>query len=309
MIVSASYRTDIPAFFADWFRARLADGHCDVRNPYGGKPYRVALRGDGVDGYVFWTRNAAPFADALADVAALSLPFVVQYTVTGYPRALDAHTPRAEQAIDQIKAISHRFGRRSVVWRYDPVLFTSVTGPDWHRGTFARLAGALKDATDECVISFANIYKKTQRRLSNVAKLHNLAWNDPEWDEKQALLAGLRDIAAENGLQLTVCSQEQALIESVAGAKCIDVERLSDVANRPIAARTKGNRPGCLCAESRDIGAYDTCAHGCAYCYAVSSHEKAVRNLRAAAGQSPSSCASDSKSETSSIGFSQSADE
>ena len=285
MIVSASYRTDIPAFFAHWFRARLAEGQCEVANPYGGKPYRVALRGDGVDGYVFWTRNAAPFADALSDVAALGLPFVVQYTVTGYPRALDAHTPRAEEAISQIRAISERFGRRSVVWRYDPVLFTSITGPDWHRDTFRRLASALSGVTDECIVSFANIYKKTERRLTAVSELHDFAWNDPEWGEKRALLSELRDLAAENGLQLTICSQEPAQVDGVTGAKCIDTDRLSDVADRPVAARTKGNRPGCLCAESRDIGAYDTCANGCVYCYAVSDHEKAAMRLREIVGK------------------------
>ena len=90
MIISAGYRTDVPAFHADWFRARLADGVCEVANPYGGKPSAVALRGDGVDGYVFWTRSAAPFAAAFDDVAALNLPFVVQFTVTGSSRNLDA---------------------------------------------------------------------------------------------------------------------------------------------------------------------------------------------------------------------------
>ena len=97
MIVSASYRTDIPAFHADWFRARLADGVCRVANPYGGKPFSVALRGDGVDGYVFWTRNTAPFADAFDDVAALGLPIVVQFTVTRRPYAAGRRRGRPDR--------------------------------------------------------------------------------------------------------------------------------------------------------------------------------------------------------------------
>lgn len=282
MIVSASYRTDIPAFFADWFRARLAEGACMVANPYGGKPYQVALTGDAVDGYVFWTRNAAPFGAALDDVSALRLPFVIQFTVTGYPRGIDAHTPRAEDAVAQIAALAQKFGPRAVVWRYDPVLITSLTPSEWHRRNFADLASKLRNAVDECVISAAHIYKKTQRRLNLAAKAHDFTWNDPDEGEKRVLLSDIAGIAAGNGIKPAVCSQPTMLGDGLVAARCIDAARLSDIAGYDIAARQKGNREGCLCAMSRDIGAYDTCAHGCVYCYAVSDHDKAVARLRAA---------------------------
>jgi hypothetical protein len=189
MIVSASYRTDIPAFFAGWFRARLAAGHGEISNPYGGKPYRVDPRGENVDGYVFWTRNAAPFADAFVDVAALSLPFVVQFTITGYPRRLDAHTLRADETMLQIVALAQKYGPRAVVWRYDPVLITSHTPAEWHRRNFADIAARLAGSVDECVVSSAQIYKKTRRRLDQAASTLDFAWNEPNWDEKRALLA------------------------------------------------------------------------------------------------------------------------
>lgn len=280
MIVSASYRTDIPAFFADWFRARLADGACLVANPYGGRPSHIALRGDGVDGYVFWTRNAAPFDEALDDVAALGLPFVIQFTVTGYPRAIDAHTPRADAAVAQIAALAQKFGPRAVVWRYDPVLVTSLTPADWHRRNFAGLAARLRHSVDECVVSAAQIYKKTQRRLNSAARSADFTWNDPADGEKRALLSDIAGIAADHGIKPAVCSQSTMLGGGLSAARCIDAVRLSDVAGYDIAARRKGNREGCLCAESRDIGAYDTCAHGCAYCYAVSDHDRAVAKMR-----------------------------
>lgn len=288
MIVSASYRTDIPAFHADWFRARLADGVCTVANPYGGKPSSIALRGDGVDGYVFWTRNAAPFAAAFDDVAAHGLPFIVQFTVTGYPRSLDAYTPRAADAVAQIAALARKSGPRAVVWRYDPVVFTSMTPATWHRRNFADLARQLAGSVDECVLSAAQIYKKTERRLNIAAKTHDFGWQDPDWDEKRDLLGEMVETAADFGIKATICSQPEALVNTVTGdvsadltaARCIDAARLSDIAGHDIAARQKGNRDGCLCAESRDIGAYDTCAHGCVYCYAVSDHDRAVEKLR-----------------------------
>jgi hypothetical protein len=276
MIVSASYRTDIPAFYADWFRARLAAGWCEVRNPYGGKPYRVPLAAPDCDGFVFWTRNAAPFSAAFDDVAAAGLPFVVQFTVTGYPRPLDAHTPRPDVVVAQIRDLARRFGPRAVVWRYDPVLFTSLTPPARHRETVAELAASLAGSVDECVVSSAQIYRKTRRRLGRAAKTGQFDWKDPDIDEKSALLGDLQAILGGCGIEMTVCSQSELKTAGVEPAACIDAARLSDVAGRPLAARVKGNRPGCICAESRDIGAYDSCAHGCVYCYAVSDHAKAA---------------------------------
>ena len=282
MIVSASYRTDIPAFYADWFQARLDAGVAEVRNPYGGAPYRVSLRPDEVTGYVFWSRNLAPFSAALERVAEQGVPFVLQFTVTGYPRALETSTIAVGTAVAQLRALAQRYGPRAIVWRYDPVLLTSLTPPDWHRAQVARLARELRGVTDEVCLSFAQIYRKTRRNLEQAAAQHDFAWHDPSEPEKAALLADLAAIAADYSISGTICSQA-----TLGGppARCIDIGRLSDIAGRALSARTKGNRPGCLCAESRDIGAYDTCPHGCVYCYAVRDRDRAAaahRGYRAA---------------------------
>lgn len=275
MIVSASYRTDIPAFYTRWFLRRLSDGEAWVANPYGGKPYRVSLAPTDVDAFMFWTRNLAPFADALAAVEAMQRPYAVQYTVTGYPQVLETGVPPAAHGIRQIMALAARRGPWAAVWRYDPILFSSLTPPDWHRVNFAKIAGALAGAVDEVTVSFATIYRKTARNLSAASSAGGFEWWDPPSDEQQALIADLAEIAAEANMRLTVCSQPHLEQPGVAGAACIDTARLSLNAGYDIAARRKGNRPGCLCGESRDIGAYDTCAHGCVYCYAVSNAERA----------------------------------
>ena len=280
MIVSASYRTDIPAFYGEWFLGRLKAGEAWVRNPYGGKPNRVALSVPEVDGFVFWTRNSAPFAAALTAVEAMGLPYVVQYTVTGYPRASETGVASAEHASAQIATLSARRGRAAVVWRYDPILFSDLTSPDWHRRNFTHLARALSPYVDEVTVSFAHMYRKTVRNLKTAAAAGNFDWRDPDDDERRSFLAELATIATDHGLRLTVCSQPTLEQEGAGAAACIDAERLSRVAGHPVTARQKGNRPGCLCAESRDIGAYDSCAHGCVYCYAVRDHAKAREAVR-----------------------------
>ena len=88
-------------------------------------------------------------------------------------------------------------------------------------------------------------------------------------------------------MRLTLCTEPELASVAAQPARCIDAERLSDIAGRAILAREKGNRPGCLCAESRDIGAYDTCAQGCVYCYAVESHDRAARRIKAQDPEAP----------------------
>lgn len=280
MIVSASYRTDIAAFYGDWFARRFRAGYARVRNPYGGPAYTVPLR-EGVDGFVFWTRNARPFLPVLHEIRAAGFPFVVQYTVTGYPRPLETSVVAADEAVATIHELARTFGRRAVVWRYDPIVATSLTPADWHAETMAWLAARLAGAVDECCTSFATIYRKTTRNMDVAARAHRFLWKDPPDERKRRLLARLAGTVAPHGIDLTLCSQPQLLVNGVAPAQCVDARRLSDLAGRPIAARTKGNRPGCFCAESRDLGDYDTCPHGCAYCYAVASRTTAKRRFQA----------------------------
>jgi hypothetical protein len=279
VIVSASYRTDIPAFHGRWFLGRLAAGSCRVANPYGGPDRTVRLDRGAVDGFVFWTRNPAPFAEALAAVHRRGDPFVVQQTVTGYPRGLDAATPTAAQGVAALRAVSKHYGRRAAVWRYDPIAVTDSTPAAWHRENFARLAGLLSGAVDEAVVSFLQVYRKTRRNLDRAAQANGFSWRDPDDGEKAALLADLAAIAADHGIRLTVCGQPSLLGGTVGEARCIDAARLSDVAGRDIAAADKPHRAGCACARSTDIGAYDTCPHCCVYCYAVTDRERAKQRI------------------------------
>lgn len=281
MIVSASYRTDIPAFYGRWFMNRLAAGFARVANPYGGPAYPIPLDQAAVDGFVFWTKNLAPFLGPLEAVARRGYPFVVQYTINNYPRALEASVADAPGAVARMRDLARDFGARAAVWRYDPVLLTTLTPPAWHLGNFRTLAASLEGATDEVVVSFAHIYRKSARNLAVAARAHGFAWEDPDDGRKRDLAEQLAAIAAGHGMRLNLCAQPEYGAGGAGAARCIDAARMAQVAGRPISEKEKGNRPGCACHASRDIGAYDTCPHGCVYCYAVERRSLAQRRFKA----------------------------
>ena len=279
MIISASYKTDIPAFYGEWLVNRLRAGYCMMRNPLNRKPIRVSLERADVDGIVFWTKNFRPFMKHVDYVASLGFPFMVQYTINGYPVSLENNVVEWQRSVDTSRAVAERFGPRCVVWRYDTVIFSDQTPSDFHLTNFVRLADAMKGATDECVISFMQLYRKTTRNMDAMARESGNRWWDPPAEEKRELACRLFDMAAERGMTLTICSQPEIATVQPA-SRCIDDKRLSDVAGRPISVRTSGNRAGCECAVSRDIGDYDTCPHGCIYCYAVRSNDLAISRFR-----------------------------
>ncbi len=283
MIISASFRTDIPAFYGEWFVRRLEAGYCRTVNPIGGQIHTIPLGRDAVDGIVFWTKNVRPFLPRLERVAEMGYPFYVQHSITGYPRALENRVPPVESLVRAAWELSRRYGPRAAVWRYDPIVYTSLTPSDHHLSMFTRLARQLEGAVDEVVISFAHIYRKTARNMSQAAGEEGFTWRgeEPPDEEKRALAGEMAEVAAEHGMKLGVCSQSVYTCGRAVNARCVDAPRLSAVAGRPVTARTKGNRPDCLCAESRDVGAYDTCPHGCVYCYAVAGREAALERYRA----------------------------
>lgn len=251
-----------------------------TRNPYSNLPVRISLSREDVDGFVFWTRNLGPFFPALEEVRGAGLPFVVQYTITGYPRELESSVVPPEQSIENIRRAAELFGPRTCVWRYDTILFSSLTPLDFHRRNFEALAHRLEGTTDEVVISFAQIYRKTKKNLEAAATKFGFVWEDPEEQVKGTLVSEMASIARAHGMQLSVCSQKRFVGSGIRDAKCVDANRLSDVGDTRIRVLRKGNRPECGCDQSRDIGAYDTCPHGCVYCYAVRNKEVAQQHYR-----------------------------
>jgi hypothetical protein len=287
MIISASYKTDIPTFYGEWFMNRVRAGYCKMVNPYGRQIYRVDLSLEQVDGFVFWTKNIGPFLKYLPEIERRGYPFTIQHTINGYPRELEARVINYNQTVEHMKRVAGEYGPERLIWRYDPILFTTLTPVEWHRKNFEQLACQLKGTTDEVVISFAQVYRKTKRNVEEAAREHGFDWSEHQ-DEEHVLQIG-RELATEfaqvarsYGMQLKICSQKAFLIPDVVEeARCVDAERLERISGRIITGKThqKGNRKECSCFASRDIGEYDTCPHGCVYCYAVQRRDVALQRF------------------------------
>jgi len=276
MIISASRRTDIPAFYARWLMGRLRAGFCTVRNPFNAAQVsHVSLCPDDVSALVFWTRDPRPLLPLLPEIRAMGHEPFFLFTLLGNPRALDPKCPEPETGLAAFEALAGALPGR-VTWRYDPVALTEATPPDWHRRMFEALASRLAGRADRVVVSLVEPYRKIARRM---AALENdgFAALDRDTAAEVRLFADLRDMAAANGMTLFTCSQPEIFeAAGIPPARCIDPDWIESHIARPLAdAKDPNQRPRCGCAPSKDIGAYDTCLFGCRYCDGPSSFERA----------------------------------
>lgn len=267
MIVSVSRRCDIPAFQAEWFMASLRAGEVTVNNPFRPRQARrVSLNANDVDAFVFWSRDPRPLLCHLAEIERGGYPYYFLITMNGYPRLLEPDVPTTDETTAFSRELSARIGRRRMVWRYDPVIFTPATDISFHLDNFSRLAGLMAPFTSRVIVSFFDPYVKALRRLLKAGIDAGMAGGSSE--QQVALLARLAAIASATGLEIQSCA-EPALAAGVTAGKCIDEGLLNEVFGLDLAYRKdRAQRKLCLCHESVDIGTYGTCRHGCLYCYA-----------------------------------------
>lgn len=275
VIISASRRTDIPAFYGDWMMNRLRAGQVLVRNPVNHHQVsRVSLRPDRIDGLVFWTRNPSPFLRRLPELDALGVPYYFQVTLTPYGTDLEPGLPGREELLRGFLDLSDRLGARRVLWRYDPILLFRGVDADWHRRAFERLASRLAFSTTRCTISFVHLYRKCRARLRGLEVV------EPDLRLKLALADHLSAAGAARGIQVVACAdQDLEECATVGAGKCVDDELLSRIGGRVLrGVKDPSQRAACRCVRSVDIGAYETCLHSCRYCYAWRSPSAARKN-------------------------------
>jgi hypothetical protein len=290
-IISASRRTDIPRYFGAWFGRRREAGFARFRNAFGG-PGEVSLRDE--LGYLFWTRYAHPFAAQLAALRGDGIPYVFQYTITGYGRDIERKAPGLPLVLQDFLDVSQTLPDPSCIqWRYDPIVVSEKRDLDFHRTNFRKLAESLRGATRVVNTSIIEPYVRTIRRVADPTVLYRRV--DPERHRSVArrypdlpcvgaeiasLMADLASIAEANGMELRSCSNpELALPPSQCCGPDLFFPYGDPVVQQTSDLRQAPTRPSCRCMPTVDIGMDNTCPAGCSYCYAVTSHETAVANL------------------------------
>jgi hypothetical protein len=273
-VISASRRTDIPGFYSEWFVNRLKAGYVFVQQPYSGKWSRVSLRPEDVGAVFFCSKNYRPLLERLDAVERTTRNLFFHYTITAN-RELEAHTPDAGEAVKDCRHLVKRYSPDHVIWRYDPVCVTDKLSFETHLERFTRLAEQLKGSVSRCIISFAHPYRKAIANFSRYTD-HRMTELSPERQREYALV--LAERARQFGIGLYACCNDHLLSERVGKAHCIDGAYLSRLFQARLDARKGATRKECGCTKSVDIGAYDTCAHGCLYCYANADKDKACAN-------------------------------
>jgi hypothetical protein len=281
IILSASRRTDIPAFYMEEFMAGIRLGRFTVTHPFNGRALTVPASTERVHTIVFWSKSYGPFLRGgygeTLQAAGYGLFF--NFTVTSENPLLEPRVPPLPRRLDQLGELCRRFGPETVQWRFDPVCFyragTAGVVAD-NLGDFDRIADAAAACgVTRCVTSFVDLYAKIRRRPSPTP---GFRFVEPPLEERRRLLSDLAARLSRRGIRLATCC-ERELVDgmetagAVEAAACIPGDRLVSLYGPGISLRRDAGqrvRLGCGCTVSRDMGDYrrHPCHHRCLYCYA-----------------------------------------
>lgn len=283
MIISASRRTDIPAFYSKWFINRIKDGFVMVKNPLNtNQVSKVSLSPDVVDCIVFWTKNAKPIINYL-DTIKEKYKFYFQYTLNAYETDVERFVEDLDNRILTFIELSKKIDSKQVIWRYDPIFISDKYTLQWHIKMFDYISSKLKGYTNVCVFSFLDIYEKIKKNLFSIgARTLNK-------EEIIKLVSSFEVIAKKNNIILKTCCEEVDLtMYNISHSCCIDPILIGELNNCDVTTtKDKNQRTVCGCVESIDIGQYNTCLNGCKYCYANYSVESVKSNIKEHNDNSP----------------------
>lgn len=280
MIINTGQRTDIPAFYAEWFANRLREGHVCVRNPYDpNQVSRYRLDPSVVDVIGFCTKDPAPMfphMELLKDYGQYWF-----FTITPYGRDIEPNVPDKRRLLDDFKSLSGMVGTDAVCWRYDPIFISARYTLDYHIRAFEQMSAALEGYTKSVVISFIDLYPKVRRNFPEAREATK--------EQRLTLGKAIIEIASSRGMTVKPCAEGDELASY--GADCGGCMRISDyeraIGKRLRAPKKKGARAECACYLSCDIGAYNSCRHLCRYCYANAEPAKVLAQARLHDPKSP----------------------
>ncbi len=280
IVLSASRRTDIPAFYMDWFMEQIRAGAFRVENPYNGYVQVISARPDDVHTIVFWSKNFGPFLKGNYAQALQQRGFHLffNFTINSVDPILEPNVPPLEKRLAQLQALTSLVPPQAVTWRFDPVCFYRLgDGPLQNNlKDFEIIAGAAATCNvTHCTTSFVDLYAKIKKRL----KAHpGMELADAGMEKEAEVLLYMEGVLSGKGITLSTCCEKEILAFLPAGANirqaaCISHSRITGVYGGSLSGLPdKGQRTkqGCGCMESRDIGSYKLhpCFHNCLFCYA-----------------------------------------
>lgn len=280
MILQTGMRTDIPAFYSDWFINRIREGYVLVRNPYNQSAVtKYQINPDVVDLIAFCTKNPAPMFEHMDILKPYGQYWFV--TITPYGREIEPNVPDKKQVIDEFKILSKTVGVDCVGWRYDPIFISDKYSLDFHIDAFEKMAKELSEYTNICIISFIDLYEKVLRNFPQVRMVSR--------EERLKIGKTFAEIGRKYGITIKACAEGEELKNygidcNGCLTKATYETALGARLNMP---KIKGQRNECACFFGNDIGAYDTCRHFCRYCYANSDRKAVLNNLKLHNPESP----------------------
>lgn len=275
MIISASRRTDIPAFYSNWFFNRIKEGFLYVRNPMNRKQIsKILLNKEVVDCIVFWTKNPAPMMDKLKQLS--EYVYYFQYTLNPYGNKIEKNVPKIEKSLFNFKTLSDQIGSDRIIWRYDPIFYTDGFNYSDHLQFFEKIAKSLSKYIKKCVISFLDVYKKCEKNMRPIL------FQTLEDAEMLNIAREFSLICQEYGIEIETCAEEIDLSKiGIMRGKCIDDKLISKISHKNIKVKKdKTQRDVCGCVASIDIGSYNSCKHNCIYCYANYDLNTVLKNIQ-----------------------------
>jgi DNA repair photolyase len=281
LLISASRRTDLPAFYSEWFMDRVRKGFLKTHNPFSHKEILVSLKPEDVGAVVFWTKNFSPMMKYLDELENRGFFCLVHYTITGLGRDFEPKAPASGEAVKNFRQLSERLGPERVLWRFDPIVLSERLTGEETLVRFSRLCSELAESTHRVYFSFVELYARVRRRIKHYENATGDRVMEPGLVQKQKISARLAELAHSRGMSIYACCEPELSGFGIEQAHCIDADFIFRLTGRNFEHKSSPTRKSCGCDYALDIGAYDSCPHLCWYCYA-NSHPALVRKRHGA---------------------------
>ena len=280
MILNTGLRTDIPGFFSEWFYNRIDDGFVYVRNPYAkNQIYSYRLDPELIDCIIFCTKNPKPMFENLEKIDKFNQYWHI--TITPYEKEIEPNVPPMNDVLESFKYLSKKLGKENVTLRYDPIFINEKYTLEKHIESFEYIINSLSGYTTEAIISFIDLYEKTKRNFPQAREVTK--------DERLKIGKEFARIGNENNIRIKTCVEGTELDKfGIDSSGCMTKEVIERAINKNLNIPKQKARNGeCYCLLNNDIGEYNTCDHGCLYCYANSNKRLVKRNLKLHDPKSP----------------------